>query len=111
MKIFSRSLEDNTPKYPDVCRRLGQLCGPGKYAPISESESSLLVLCLYLCPKSKFVDHDFTSDRSVAPEAESFILDSEIVAWDSEAGKILPFQQLSTRARKGVTEESIKIQV
>jgi len=78
MKIFSRNLEDNTPKFPDVCRRMRELCGVGK---------------------------------PMAPSAESFILDSEIVAWDKETGKILPFQQLSTRARKGVAEEDITIQV
>ena len=78
VKIFSRSLEDNTTKFPDVCRKMRQLCGVGK---------------------------------PMAPTAETFILDSEIVAWNTETGKILPFQQLSTRARKGVEEEDIKIQV
>eukprot|EP00750_Incisomonas_marina_P001214 INCI10990.2.p1 GENE.INCI10990.2~~INCI10990.2.p1 ORF type:complete len:751 (-),score=167.97 INCI10990.2:251-2470(-) len=78
VKIFSRSLEDNTPKFPDVCRKIRELCGNGK---------------------------------PMAPGAETFILDSEIVAWNTETGKILPFQQLSTRARKGVEEADIKIQV
>ena len=42
---------------------------------------------------------------------KSIVLDAEAVAYDVEAKKILPFQVLSTRARKAVTLESIKVHV
>jgi len=41
----------------------------------------------------------------------SCVLDGEAVAYDRERGVLLPFQILSTRARKDVSMESIKVQV
>lgn len=45
------------------------------------------------------------------PDVKSFILDTEAVAWDRSEKKILPFQVLSTRKRKDVKEEDIKVRV
>jgi DNA ligase-1 len=61
-QVFSRNSEDNSTKYPDVVRALGQ---------------------------------------AVAPSTQSFILDSEVVAYSREDKRMLPFQILSTRVRCG----------
>ncbi|KAJ3340383.1 hypothetical protein HDU93_007108 [Gonapodya sp. JEL0774] len=42
---------------------------------------------------------------------KSFVLDCEAVAWDKEEKNILPFQVLSTRKRKDVAVEDLKVQV
>ena len=41
----------------------------------------------------------------------SFIIDTEVVAWDKEKNIILPFQILSTRKRKDVSSSNIAVQV
>lgn len=54
----------------------------------------------------KFVEEKIRSEK-----IESFILDCEIVAFDSKTNKIQPFQVLTTRARKNVNIEDISIKV
>lgn len=41
----------------------------------------------------------------------SYVLDCEVVAYDAKEHKILPFQILTTRKRKDVTTQSIKVEV
>jgi DNA ligase-1 len=56
---------------------------------------------------------DIMDHMKLAPKAhvKSFVLDSEAVAWDSEKNCILPFQILSTRKRKDVSTEDIRVHV
>ena len=41
----------------------------------------------------------------------SFVLDTEVVAWNRETSQFVPFQTLSTRKRKEESAESAKVQV
>ncbi|SCU93601.1 LAMI_0E14950g1_1 [Lachancea mirantina] len=52
------------------------------------------------------------SDFIAEPDkTHTLILDCEAVAWDKEQDRILPFQVLSTRKRKGVVAEDVKVRV
>ncbi|KAJ8649036.1 hypothetical protein MRB53_002059 [Persea americana] len=59
----------------------------------------------------KYPDVVHSVSRFKKPSVRSFVLDCEVVAYDHEKQKILPFQILSTRARKGVILSDIKVQV
>lgn len=59
----------------------------------------------------KYPDVVDAVSRFRKPTVKSFVLDCEIVAYDREKKRILPFQILSTRARKGVTINDIKVTV
>ncbi|KAL4560848.1 hypothetical protein LXL04_033003 [Taraxacum kok-saghyz] len=59
----------------------------------------------------KFPDVVVAASRAKKPSVTSFVLDCEIVAYDRKKQKILPFQILSTRARKNVVMSEIKVDV
>ncbi|VFQ63845.1 unnamed protein product [Cuscuta campestris] len=59
----------------------------------------------------KFPDVVAAISRLKKPSTTSFVLDCELVAYDREKQKILPFQILSTRARKNVVASDIKVNV
>lgn len=46
-----------------------------------------------------------------SPLISEFIIDCEVVAWDTKQKKILPFQTLSTRKKKDVNQADITVQV
>ena len=47
----------------------------------------------------------------IKPTTKSFVLDCETVAWDPQAKKVLPFQQLMTRKRKDVKTSEVTVKV
>ena len=88
VQIYSRNSENNTGKYPDVIENLREI--------------------LHLKKEKKQEEKEEDKDR---PKVTSAIIDSEIVAYDSETKVIKPFQELSTRKRKDVNAAEIKIHV
>jgi len=48
---------------------------------------------------------------ALTDDVQSGIIDSEVVAWDVTNARILPFQILSTRGRKNINVEDLKVQV
>ncbi|KAI3869558.1 hypothetical protein MKX03_012135 [Papaver bracteatum] len=59
----------------------------------------------------KFPDVIQSVQRFKKPSVSSFVLDCEIVAFDRINSRILPFQQLSSRARKNVSIDDITVPV
>ncbi|GAA5993417.1 hypothetical protein JCM11641_005977 [Rhodosporidiobolus odoratus] len=49
--------------------------------------------------------------KCIKPNTTSFVIDAEAVAWDTEEHRMLEFQKLSTRKRKDVKAEDIKVKV
>jgi DNA ligase-1 len=58
----------------------------------------------------RYPDITSTFARHLGPGVRSAVFDCEAVAYDRETKKILPFQILSTRSRKAVLVEDVKIQ-
>lgn len=60
---------------------------------------------------TKYPDIAALFPKVLATGVKSIVLDAEAVAYDTEANKVLPFQVLSTRARKDVSIDNIKVPV
>lgn len=59
----------------------------------------------------KYPDVIKVVQETLCDNVQSCIIDSELVAYDQVGGKILPFQVLSTRGRKNIVVEDIKVNV
>ncbi|KRZ76444.1 DNA ligase 1 [Trichinella papuae] len=81
VKVFSRNQENHTGKYPDIVE---------------------------LIPK---VLSATNNKNNQTDPISSCIIDSEIVAWNTENQSILPFQVLSTRKRKDAESGDVKVNV
>ncbi|PPS04358.1 hypothetical protein GOBAR_AA16306 [Gossypium barbadense] len=108
VEIYSRNAECNTGKFPDVVAAISRLTSPplhqAKHTGQNFSSESFLTMPLRKQPE--FVAMVFKKSS-----VKSFVLDCELVAYDRVQKKILPFQILSTRARKNVVVSEIKVDV
>ncbi|GAA6024482.1 hypothetical protein JCM11491_004831 [Sporobolomyces phaffii] len=59
----------------------------------------------------KYPDLVVQLPRCIKEGTKSFVIDCEAVAWDAEEKRLLEFQKLSTRKRKDVKVEDIKVKV
>merc|ERR1712187_112034 len=59
----------------------------------------------------KYPDVIKVVQESLADDVQSCIIDSELVAFDQATSKILPFQVLTTRGRKNIQIDEIKVNV
>lgn len=132
VKIFSRNSEDTTSKYPDVGLALKMAMGripsepiypttgpaaasaaasAGAGAAAAEGAASA-PLAPFFSPAGEAAASS-SSSSSAGPRVpvSSCVLDGEAVAYDRDRGVLLPFQVLSTRARKDASLENIKVQV
>jgi DNA ligase-1 len=110
-KIFSRNSEDNTSKYPDLIEMMPSTI---RLKGVKDSETSASAGTSEITSSSSgaaAAKGTAATTAQGAPMVTSCIIDSEVIAFDRDTGRLLPFQVLSTRARKGATMDSVKVQV
>ena len=98
IKMYSRNSQSDTEKYPDLVRDLPKAFNTEVIVEKDEDDGQ----------------NATASNETVAVEPfemKNFIIDCEVVAWDRVAKKILPFQTLTTRKKKDVSDENITVQV
>jgi DNA ligase 1 len=84
-KVFSRNLLDTSEKYPEVPIYVKEACGlTGDTTNTAQSNSK---------------------------PVSSFVLDAEVVAWNTKTEQFVPFQILSTRKKTEESAETAKVQV
>nr|CAH8868726.1 unnamed protein product [Trichobilharzia regenti]CAH8868728.1 unnamed protein product [Trichobilharzia regenti] len=108
--VYSRNQENNTTKYPDIVNNLmARVLPQSKLTPRVVQMLKKIVKNDAKKGESQFINMD--EENEEGSKLESCILDTEVVAWDRQAGHILPFQVLSTRKRKDVDESTVKVQI
>jgi len=93
VRLFSRHLEDQTEKYPDVLELAPLLLGLGD-SDVEDPEEAT--------SKKEKADRSFV---------RSFIMDAEVVAIGTNSDELLPFQTLAGRSRKDVQLKDVKVKV
>jgi DNA ligase-1 len=98
--IYSRNLEHNTSKYPDVIEFLQGHLNVGQKKPASTLFKPKEEGSTAEAAATDTAAVEAKEERSAGNKVISAILDAEVVAYDVEKKIIQPFQKLSTRKRK-----------
>ncbi|VEL20612.1 unnamed protein product [Protopolystoma xenopodis] len=112
IRVYSRNQENNTSKFPDIVNtlipaalKIAFLSTQANRRLLRVTDASLLTHSSHC--KTKKSSESICGNESLDNEdisgripITSCIIDSEAVAWDRAAGRILPFQILATRKRK-----------
>ncbi|KAH7815936.1 DNA ligase I, LIG1 [Monocercomonoides exilis] len=120
--VFSRNCENLTGKFPDALQIVAAAYQP---KPDSEEESEHEGETEKDEDSDEMDEEPASSSNTKANERKAshkkhagsgaknggFILDTEVVAFDRETNCIQPFQTLSTRSKKDVRIDEIKVQV
>lgn len=120
MKIYSRNSQDDTEKYPELIKALPQAFNTHVINTVAEivkeSSEEEVVVEEQKDGATEVAAAAASSSSAVAAVGtpftmRNFIIDCEVVAWDRVEKKILPFQALTTRKKKNVSDEDITVQV
>ncbi|KAK0536270.1 hypothetical protein OC834_001250 [Tilletia horrida] len=95
VRLFSRHLEDQTEKYPDVLELVPILLGFGATRDAQSGDGNVET-------------DDHLKERKAI---HSFIMDAEVVAIGTSSDELLPFQTLAGRSRKDVQLKDVKVKV
>ncbi|KAM7536251.1 hypothetical protein Aperf_G00000083995 [Anoplocephala perfoliata] len=104
VRVYSRNQEDSSSKYPDI---VNSLVGSVVASAVLSPDARRLLTSIAAEGEMKTAPKEEDGNEPVS----TFIIDSEAVAWDVDAQQIMPFQVLSTRKRKDVQEEDVKVRV
>lgn len=95
IRVFSRNSEDMTVKYPEFVTQLPRVSGPPYFCAVPSLPADSIIGRV----------------QCIKEGTKSFVIDAEAVAWDAEEKRLLEFQKLTTRKRKDVKAEDIKVKV
>lgn len=121
-RIFSRNHEETTGKYPDLAAILasaehaaGDNWRPYPDSAVVGSEPGDILAddaeLAIAASKAAYDDSLALFPHGAVAELEDYIIDGEVIAYDPDTDALLPFQRLSTRARKDVTLANITVPV
>jgi len=100
LKVFSRNLLETSTKYPEVPHYVQEA-----------AEAAVSLRNQQGKDKNESGEDDDANDDESGRPVDSFVLDTEVVAFDRDKGHLVPFQILSTRKKIQESAGSATVQV